>query len=107
MRIWKFWERVPQPLERPDAWERVSHWRVEFAPQGFVFAVFNLLPDAKWEYAQPDNPDHETRTHENLEPLMAQCELDWVAHRQVLRQADEHVARYNGRWVLPRRSIPK
>ena len=76
-------------------WRRPDHWRVVFCPQGHLFARFELLPTGDWQYSQPGNALHEPIAHTNIETLMAQAELDWAAHWQVLRQADEHIALYN------------
>ena len=89
-----------QEADRPE-WERLSHWMAIYRPEGFSFAVFKLQPDGSWIYNQPDNPAHEGVKGDHIEPLMAEAELDWAAHRQVLRQADMDLARYNGRWFLP------
>ena len=94
---------VPGPKsEGLDSWRRVSHWAVVFAPQGWIFARFDLLPSGEWRYSQPGNAGHEAMPHTSIETLMAQAELDWAAHSQVLRQADEHIDLYNRRWFLPK-----
>ena len=88
--------------EGESIWRRPDHWRVVFLPQGHLFARFELLPTGDWKYSQPGNAQHEPLVHNSLDTLMAQAELDWAAHWQVLRQADGHIEAYNRAWFLPK-----
>lgn len=95
-------EQSPQAAPaRLVCWRRNSHWNFVFCPGNFLYADFELQADGQWAYTQPGHQSFEAIYHENVEVLMAQAELDWAAHSQLLRQADEQIDLYNRRWFLP------